>query len=242
MCTVSFLPSHDRIWLTSNRDEHVLRAPASLPEVHEYASGKLLYPVDGKAGGTWVALHSNGNAMILLNGAYRRHVPQYPYRQSRGLVFLKIFDSADPKTAFEQVLLQDTEPFTLVIWHDGKLWEARWDGSDKYVMPCAVNLPHIWSSVTLYDEEVRAKRREWFAAWQKKHPHPATEDLLHFHEFAGEGDEYNSLRMNRDGKLLTVSITCIEIMKDNATMHYKDLNAGLFSVNKWRMPGNLKTI
>jgi hypothetical protein len=237
MCTVTYLPIRNGILLTSNRDEKLLRAPALLPDPYEFNSGKILFPKDGEAGGTWVAIHNNGNAMVLLNGAYHKHVPRPPYRKSRGLVFLDIFDHACPKSAFESIELDDIEPFTLVIWECGHLWEARWDGQEKYMTLLPVNAPRIWSSVTLYDDEVVGLRKAWFERWLRETSSKTAEAIRQFHEFGGNGNENISLKMNRDGKLQTVSITGIEITDGKVVMHYKDLLGGLVSVNDWYIKG-----
>ena len=204
-----------------------------MPEAKEFGSGRILFPKDGDAGGTWIALHGNGNVMVLLNGAFERHKHLPPYRKSRGLVFLDIFDSEKPADKFNQVDLEDIEPFTLVIWQQGELWETRWDGKNKFVFPKPNNVPQMWCSVTLYDPIVITKRKEWFTKWLDDKQYISAEETRHFHEFAGDGDERNDLRMNRDGKLLTVSITGIEIRGNKAVMHYKDLTGGLMSINEW---------
>ncbi|MGL1516781.1 NRDE family protein, partial [Vibrio parahaemolyticus] len=49
------------------------------------------FPKDPDGGGTWIALKENGDVAILLNGAFENHIPAYPYRRSRGLIFLDIF-------------------------------------------------------------------------------------------------------------------------------------------------------
>ncbi len=233
MCTVTFLPLKHEILFTSNRDEHILRAPAALPEAVEMQYGKVLFPKDGEAGGTWIALHQNGNAMVLLNGAFKKHKHRPPYRKSRGLIFLEIFDTPDPVSAFEDIDLDGIEPFTLVIWAHGALNETRWDGQEKYRIALSADVPHIWSSATLYDEEVVALRKQWFAKWLEATPYKTAESIRLFHEFGGDSDETINLKMNRDGILQTVSITGIEIKPNKAAMYYKDLLAGLVSVNEW---------
>lgn len=233
MCTVTFLPVKDRVFITSNRDEQVLRAPASFPEVQKMSTGKVLFPRDGAAGGTWIGLHNNGNAMVLLNGAYEKHHHNPPYRKSRGLIFLDVFDSKSPAQKFKETDLDNIEPFTLVIWSDGSLWEARWDGTAANVRQMVATIPHIWSSVTLYDKQVIDKRRGWFDEWLREHTDITPESIRQFHEFGGEGDERIDLRMNRDGILKTVSITGIELMHDRSVMYYKDMLTGVQAVNEW---------
>jgi hypothetical protein len=233
MCTVTFLPLKNSILFTSNRDELLSRPAATLPEAYAGNTGKLLYPKDGQAGGTWIAMHGNGKVMVLLNGAFVRHKPKPPYRLSRGLVFIKIFDSPDSRREFERIDLQGIEPFTLVLWQQTQLWEARWDGIDKYLIPLPATRPAIWSSSTLYDEEVILRRKQWFKQWLSQTKNITSEKIRLFHEMGGEGDERNDLRMNRDGKLSTISITGIELLATKAIMHYRDLKAGLQSVNEW---------
>ncbi len=240
MCTVTFMPLRGSILLTSNRDEQTLRAPAALPEIYMYSSGKILFPKDGKAGGTWIALHNNGNVMVLLNGAFKKHQPQPPYRRSRGLIFLDIFDAEEPRVAFENICLSGIEPFTIVLWQHSELWEARWDGHEKYIIALPVDVPRMWSSVTLYDDEVIARRKMWFEQWQEETSWKTAENMRLFHEFGGDGNEHTDLRMNRDGLLQTISITGIEILPDKAVMHYRDFNAGLVSVNEWYISGLLQ--
>ena len=48
-------------------------------------------------------------------------------------------------------------------------------------------------------------------------------EIIQFHLSAGDGDTNNDLCMNRDGKMLTVSITAMEISKDKSIMKYLDL-------------------
>jgi hypothetical protein len=233
MCTVTFIPNGSNPFLTSNRDEQSLRQAAALPEIVKRSSGRILYPADGKAGGTWIACHENGNVMVLLNGAFQKHIPEATYRKSRGLIFLDIFDHASPSENFSLVPLKDIEPFTLVIYDHAGLTEARWDGDRKFTRPLDATQPYIWSSVTLYDETVRKKREEWFALWRLKVPEPSVHDVLRFHQFAGQGDATNDLVINRNGLLQTISITAITLSAHMNTMYYRDLAAGLTSVHEW---------
>ena len=85
------------------------------------------------------------------------------------------------------------------------------------------NIPHIWSSVTLYDDETIQKRKKWFDEWIAKNQNPTGDDILHFHQLTGDGDSHNDLMMNRNGKVYTVSITSIEISSAGLRMNYLDL-------------------
>src|SRR3954465_10304679 len=96
MCTVTFIPVKDKVYITSNRDEKVVRKQALQPAEYYRKGAKLLFPKDPDAGGTWIALHENGNAVVLLNGAFEKHKPNPPYLRSRGIVMLDIIAEARP--------------------------------------------------------------------------------------------------------------------------------------------------
>ena len=73
MCTVTFIPEAGDIYLTSNRDERPGRAPALFPSRSGSNGGQLLFPKDGEAGGSWIALKRSGDAAVLLSAEdYRR--------------------------------------------------------------------------------------------------------------------------------------------------------------------------
>ena len=223
MCTVTFIPAGDKLFITSNRDEKHWRSSALSPAVYAGKTGNLLFPKDGDAGGTWIAAHENGNAIVFLNGGFVRHTPEPPYRKSRGLILLDLIDSPDPAAGFKTLPLHQIEPFTAVLWSTGRLVECRWDGTRKYATELPVSKPHIWSSATLYDEAVVEKRKSWFNKWLKQHKQPSRDNILHFHQFTGDGDTHNDLRMNRNGQVFTVSVTLMALTDEMTQMHYLDL-------------------
>jgi hypothetical protein len=222
MCTVTFIPVKDKIFITSNRDEKIGRSPALSSAVYNLQTGNVLFPKDTDAGGTWFAVHENGNAIVFLNGGWISHQTNPPYRKSRGLILIDLIDSEMPFHSFLVVCLHNIEPFTAIVRDDGELFECRWDGIEKYYCQLDKNLPHIWSSVTLYEEQVIEMRREWFIQWLQKNPDPSQEDILDFHRFSGTGDEQNDLLMNRDGNVFTVSISSAEITGAGVLFKYVD--------------------
>jgi hypothetical protein len=221
MCTVTFIPSEHTVFITSNRDEKQWRSVASLPDVHTGKTGRILFPKDGDAGGTWIASHENGNAVVFLNGGFIAHTPKPPYVKSRGLVLLDLIDQADPYKYFLVMQLENIEPFTAIIWKDHQLYECRWDGKVKHLVQLNEALPHIWSSVTLYDPATIVKRNQWFHDWLSKWKTPSQKDILDFHLFSGDGDCHNDLLMDR-GQVFTVSVTSMAISDDRVQMHYLD--------------------
>src|SRR5687768_1683567 len=107
MCTVTFIPVRDKIYITSNRDEKHWRSPALEPAVYPFSTGRLLFPKDADAGGTWIAAHENGQTIVFLNGGFVCHTPNPPYRRSRGLILLDLLNSANAWSAFQTISLQN---------------------------------------------------------------------------------------------------------------------------------------
>ena len=223
MCTVTFIPARQRVYLTSNRDEKNWRTDALPPGVYPAGSGQMMYPKDGDAGGTWIAAHENGNAIVFLNGGVEAHDPQPPYRKSRGLILLDLLDHTTPYNCFMAINLNNIEPFTAIIIDNRHLFECRWDGAKKYHVEMDAGKPHVWSSVTLYPENIRTKRKNWFDTWIAANPEPSQQQVLDFHRFTGDGDANNDLLMNRDGKVFTVSITSLAIDAAAMTMEYLNM-------------------
>jgi len=223
MCTVTYIPTKDGIFLTSNRDEKSWREPAIPPKAYPFESGSILFPKDANAGGTWIAAHENGNAIVFLNGAFESHTSAPPYKKSRGIVLLDLINSNSPFNSFHTVNLNNIEPFTAIIFDQGYLYECRWDGLQKHRETLNQEDRHIWSSSTLYDLQVREKRKGWFDEWLKKTPQIALNDILQFHRFTGDGDRNNDLMMDRDGKVGTVSITSLHLAGQKISMHYLDV-------------------
>lgn len=223
MCTVSYIPVKDKFFITTNRDEKLSRKNAIAPSLFFYNEQKLFFPKDGDAGGTWIAMKENGDAAVLLNGAFINHDPEPPYRLSRGIIMLDIFSESKPSIAFAKTDLRGIEPFTFVLLEKKLLYEFRWDGIERYKKPLNRDLPYLWSSATLYDGLTVKKREQWFHSFLKNHPDPTQQDILRFHRFTGDGDKQNDLLMARDGKHKTVSITNILLSNDLGCMTYIDI-------------------
>lgn len=225
MCTVTYIPTQGKYFITSNRDEKNSRKKAIAPTVYEINQKKLIFPKDGDAGGTWIALNENGNAAVLLNGAFENHAPQPAYRLSRGKILVDIIAEERPVRQFHQVDLFHIEPFTLILLEKENLYECRWDGSSKHYQQLKTHRPYIWSSVTLYAKDVIKKREQWFAAFLNNNPQPTQKDILEFHQFTGDGDEANDLLMERGNVYSTVSITSMLLTADRGSMKYLDMKA-----------------
>jgi hypothetical protein len=232
MCTVTFIPVNNKVFITHNRDEKSIRTKAIPPKEYVINGQRLLFPRDSQAGGTWIALNANGMAAVLLNGGFIKHVYKPPYKKSRGLAFLDIVATGDLYLSYYNLDLTNIESFTVILWNNADLYECRWDGEQKHIKKLDPTKRYAWSSVTLYDTAAISSRKNWFENWQQKHPHPTMDEIIQFHLFGGDGDTHNDLRMNREGRMLTVSITAMEITSSKSCMKYLDLQDNTTSLQE----------
>ena len=222
MCTVTFFPTKNGYFLTSNRDEKFTRKKALEPSVHIVDGIKLIFPTDGDVYGTWILLKENGESLCLLNGAFENFTETNSYTNSRGKIILKIAKDTDMVNSFEQINLLQTAPFTLIIKQQNKLVECKWDGLKKYCSILNTNMPYIWSSCTLYNATQQQLRSKWFKDWLQVNPAAQRDDIIFFHKNGGDGNREHDLMMNREEQLFTVSITCVAVNVDTYLMQYTD--------------------
>lgn len=225
MCTVTFLPfGEHHFLLTSNRDELTAR-PTIPPTAYNIHGQKVYMPKDQKAGGTWIATHHQFT-LCLLNGAFQSHQRKAHYRQSRGLVILDFYKYLSVSNFVQQYNFEGIEPFTLLIVEHAptqtlQLTELRWDEHQLHLAHKPIE-PQIWSSATLYQAQVIAARQQWFAQWLQQHRNDYSQpnNILHFHQFGGNGDPTNDLSINRYGIMQTVSTTLVS----HTHTHYMQYN------------------
>lgn len=218
------MPLENGFILTSNRDERALRAQAQFPHNYQSNTGEVKFPRDGKAGGTWIAA-SKTKMICLLNGGFENHVKKSSYRHSRGKVVLDAFDYISFDDFRSNYDFLDLEPHTLVMIDfedDLKLVELRWDGEKKHITKKSNIEPHIWSSVTLYTDDVIKKRQLWFKEWVTSHDFEV-ESIKEFHKTGGNGDTQNDFLMEREDSLKTISITSFEQNGAEINFLYEDL-------------------
>ncbi|MGO4906076.1 NRDE family protein [Flavobacterium sp. W20_MBD1_R3] len=225
MCTVSFVATNDKIIITSNRDEKTVR-PSAIPPRNYTVNGKnLIFPKDSKAGGTWFVANAEATILVLLNGADEKHEVQLPYRKSRGLIVLDMISSLSPKDFWNEIDLDNIEPFTLVLFQNNALFQLRWNGKEKRTTPLDIHQNHIWSSSTLYSSSIREKRADWFHTFMNQNPE-ITESKMHdFHRYTEEENDENGLVINRNDEMKTLSITQAVIEKNKVAILHYDLIA-----------------
>ena len=223
MCTVTYIPKDsNEFLLASNRDENQQRS-THIFQSEKYNSGKVLFPVDPISGGSWIVASDTAKVACVLNGAFEKHHHNPPYARSRGLVILDYFQLNDIQKFVDEYDFQGIEPFTMVAVEQSELFEFRWDGSDPHLKPCDAGQPHIWSSTTLYDKSARDQRDQWFRDWLISCPEPNLLDLVYFHQYGGEQDQYNGLVMNRQGRVQTLSVTGVDKKIGYTSIRHHDL-------------------
>lgn len=238
MCTLTFVPTSGGVILTSNRDEHDSRGNTLFPVEKEINGLTVVFPQDPKAGGTWIACGLDQTIAVLLNGAFNKHKHKPPYRKSRGLVLLDLFNYKSLEAFSYNYDLEGIEPFTIVFYKknsNSPLEELRWDGLKIHLAAFDIDQPHIWSSATLYSPEIILERQHWFAEMlETKNISP--NKLLHFHEFGGKSDAKNNFKMDRGRGLRTISISQINIEKQNIELLYQNLVNHTTETTKLRNP------
>lgn len=222
MCTVSFIRVNDAVIITSNRDEHIHRGNAAAPAFHQLYNKKVIFPEDARAGGTWFAAVEDGTVAVLLNGAFKKHIARPPYRKSRGLILLEIAAAAEPHSHFKNIDLDDIEPFTIVLHQPGLLYELRWDGNDKHEKQLDPEASYIWSSSTLYTDEVIEHRKVLFDRFMLSNEGITAESILKFHA-TNNGDAENGFVISRQTGLKTFSITQAVVQSDGVNFSHADL-------------------
>ena len=225
MCTVTFLPlGENEFILTSSRDVPFAREKADSPKKTMEDGVELTYPKDGKAGGSWIGTSSKNRLICLLNGGYKNHIIKESYRKSRGIIVKDLLKANAISETLTQIDLDDIEPFTLVIvdWNDGlELFEFVWTGEKKHLINIP-QIPHIWSSSTLYDDSVKKLRQDWFQDWNSKNYNYSKEQIINFHKTAGVGNPETDILMKRQ-KGGTVSITSISRTENKLHLIYEDM-------------------
>jgi len=222
MCTVSFIPVKNGIIFTSNRDEHISRGIAQYPGFYLLNGRKLAFPKDAKAGGTWFITNENGDTGVLLNGAFEKHIPVPPYRKSRGFVLPELFQQASPFEAMKQYDFSGIENCTIILWEQEQLREIKWDGKKITTKNYNPRQAHIWSSVTLYDTEMIIERHGWFRNWIASQEQITQQHILNFHSNTEIENNEFGLRISRNNKISTTSITSLCIQHLKANLYHKD--------------------
>jgi hypothetical protein len=232
MCTATWTRTPGGYDLFFNRDERRTRMPARPPSVHERDGVAFIAPVDGDAGGTWLAVNAFGLTLGILN-----HYPAEPSapvaQSSRGLLVFELADSASVAEVsarlatrqlasyrpFFLIAVDPSEPCAIHVW-DGFALSSR-AVRDEEVLPV---------STSSFDTEiVLAHRRTRFAALRAQFG-PLNADLLAKYHTSREerGDAYSVLMRRPDAE--TVSLSHVSVGPKQVAFHYwtrAEIDAGM---------------
>lgn len=179
MCTVSYIPTSEGFFLTSNRDENPDRKTLPIQDITLSNGEQLKAPIDFKGGGSWMASNQTGKVACLLNGAFVKHKRELPYRKSRGKFVFEAFEYPSFSEFIEKTDLENIEPFTVILIDDF-LQVMIWDGQTKHRLIFDKNASHIWSSSTLYTQDEHIKKYYYFMD-SIKNMKPTPEEILTMH-------------------------------------------------------------
>ena len=220
------MPNKNGFILTSSRDESIHRSTLK-PQVYQHEHGKLVYPKDGIANGTWIAASQQKRFACLLNGAFGRHKRKKKYSKSRGIVLLDSFGYGSANDFAQNYSLEGVEPFTLLLmnYNDKMVFEEFiWDDVNAHVKQIESAAPYIWLSAYLYSAEEQMQRKEWFKAWLKTHEDPKVSEILGFHLDNHPESVNNPLLVHGEDGLHTLSVSQIIVDNEKLRFHYLELD------------------
>lgn len=224
MCTATWLATGDELLLLFNRDERRSRPAGLPPRAGERDGRRFLAPIDGAAGGTWIAVNELGLILALLNRSAEGAEPSAG-RESRGTIVANLAGAsalAEVERRLGALALGRFVPFRLVArsLHPAAMLCLVWDGTalarEELDAECG-----ILCSSSLGDERVTRVRtplwRRLFVGGGR--PEPAA--LREFQRSHDPERSADSVCMHREDAR-TVSQVEIRIDARQAEMIYRD--------------------
>jgi hypothetical protein len=218
MCTVSWLQTTEKYELFCNRDERLTRKAALPLQIHQSHGLKFLAPLDGEAGGAWVAVNECGIALCLLN-RYGVAAPRAGNDFiSRGLLVTELMNATSQQQLASKILclsLIHWLPFTLVALERGKSASIhQWDG--QRLSHDTISDPVYSMFSSSFDQAgVERVRRKRFADLRNHQDSVTSEALTAFHRnhFASP-DAYSPCMHRADAQ--TVSFSHLRVNNHDA--------------------------
>lgn len=224
MCTVTWFHTAEGFELFSNRDERRTRPPAQPPRVFAAAGVRVLAPLDGEAGGSWLTVNELGVALCLLN-LYEVEVPATPsgggQYTSRGLLVTDLAgarSAADAAAGLADLTLARYRPFTLLVLDAERgVGVHRWDGTTLTAPSPERAIPLVSSG---YDVEGATRaRRELLASFEAREGSLNGELLERFHRsHRPERGPYSPCMHRWDAE--TVSFSHVSVRADEGVFRY----------------------
>jgi hypothetical protein len=221
VCTASWLTRSGALSLFFNRDELRNREAARPPERFATDGVSWLAPVDGRAGGTWIAAADSGLALALLN----RSEGTPPARaRSRGVLIPRLIAAGAPDELAGRLTaatLDHYPPFRLLaLWHEAERGlVAAWDGHQLDLDETDAALGLLCSSGLGDERAARERGRVWARLRAER---PAWDPAAHrdFHRDHRPEPSAWSVCVHRDDAR-SVSFTEIEIEPRRVTLRYQ---------------------
>lgn len=231
MCTLTFLPSIEKKIFTFSRDEEISRKN-TIPQYHFVDDKRIFFPKDERKGGTWIATNTE-LFVCLLNAEHLENLNK-KYTESRGNVVLNRFVFNSNKEFLENLKLENTAPFTLIISNskEKNLTQISWNGVEKTLLNIDANEPNIWSSSTLYPILAQNKRKTWFKNFLENKD-ITSENIWKFHLADHTTEKEENILMKRNDGKATISISQIIFEKDNCEFRYLDVLNSQKKEQKW---------
>lgn len=212
MCIVSIFSSgkNDFI-LTHNRDESHFRPTSNEIFTETINDKEYTAPKDLVSGGTWI-FYSEEYVCCILNGEYKIHSHQPPYRKSRGLVLIDLLNYHSIDEFVEKVDLEGIEPFTMIMLNR-KINEKKilvWDEKTKHLEDHSNENLIIRSSSPLYTIDEKLSHIEKF----KKLRNQDSDEIFKLHK------ELMMLPNDKFETVQTTSITQINVKNQQIKLKY----------------------
>jgi len=221
MCCLTIVKSEaNKIVVTHNRDEQWSRQSGAT-QVQEFIvnNKKVWMPKDSLTGGTWIGTDGIRVAAIL-NGFKVNHSKKPIYRASRGSIIPQFFSGENTDNFISNFDPTGLEPFTLIIIDEHKvIKELGWDEKTVHLSDKTNDIPLIYSSATLYDTDIRERRKSIFGSHIDKQFN--NNDIWKFHENKGT-DHGDFINIEYNDEISTVAISQI-VIAETSVFHYCSL-------------------
>lgn len=226
MCIVTYLPTHNGFYFTSNRDEINTRQ-TDYPKAYKHQRHEIIYPKDMEKGGSWFAIDAEHKKMACLLNATGKQ-PNQHNKISRGKLLINFL--IDEKSLLQYEVLKKVAPFTLiqVAYTDNLVIEEyHWDGESIKLSHVDDKKPHLWCSNTLYSTEEKNRITKKFKRQLTKIK--CLRDIIGFHKKIAQ-PLCNDVFLKKDRNLQTLSVTSLQSTNKKEVISYSDLLENLTKV------------
>jgi len=226
MCTLTWQYDQHGLRIYFNRDEKRTRLPARPPVIRKIQGVRVLAPVDGNAGGTWLAVNEYGLAVAILNyyEAEAMVPPGSGDFQSRGQLVLDLAASRDGHGLIDKLHHLNHHayrPYILAVFTmDQSGVMARWNGLQFSEIDLKrQSLPVTTSSFRT--EDVLEARKKLFQDMLAGNRVVTDDLLLNYHRSRSEKGGAYAVTMSRPDAC-TVSFNKVTIGNASVSFLYEE--------------------